>query len=327
MSLYVNLAKKTIYRFFVFLIVISLVFLIPRLAPGTPIDYLVEDPRVPPEIRVELIKKFGLDKPIFPDQYIQFLVNFFTKLDLGFSFTYQEPVMKVILERLVWSVVLMGGALLVSIPAGVSIGLLLAWKRGSHDYIATLVLLFLRSFPTFWFGMILILVLSYHYKLFPSGGATTPGAIYSNIFDMFRDVLYHITLPIITLSTVYIPRYALITRANALNVVNEDFVLVGVAKGLSSRQILLSYILRNTLLPVMTVASIDIGFIVGGAIVTETVFSYPGMGTLIYTAVFNRDYPLLLGVFTIVSALTLALITVVEYLYTFIDPRVRVREV
>ena len=321
------LIKSLIQKFFVFFIVITLVFLIPRLSPGTPIDYLVEDPRVPPEVKIELLRKFGLDKPIFPDQYLSFLYNFFIRFDLGYSFTYQEPVLKIISERLIWTIILMGAAISIAIPVGIALGLLLAWKRGtSIGYLSISLLLFLRSFPVFWIGMILLLIFSFYLKIFPSGGSVTPGAIYSNVFEYLIDVARHITLPIITLSTVYIPRYTIYMRNSSLNIINEDFIWVARAVGISPRNILFGYVARNAILPIMTIISIDIGFITGGAVITETVFSYPGVGRLIYEAVLNRDYPLLLGCFTIIVGFTLLALTIVEMLYAVVDPRVRTRE-
>jgi peptide/nickel transport system permease protein len=316
--------KSLVHKFIIFFIVITLIFLIPRLAPGTPIDYLVENPRVPPEVRIELIKKFGLDKPIFPDQYINFLYNFFVRLDLGYSFTYQEPVLKVVSERLVWTLILMGSAIVISIPVGILIGLLLAWRRGSSTgYVLTSLILLTRSFPVFWIGMVLLLIFSFYLKIAPSGGALTPGAVYTNIFSYLEDVLRHLALPLITISSVFIPRYVILMRNASLNVLGEDFVWVAKAVGLSSRHILISYVGKNAILPIMTLISIDIGFIAGGAVVTETVFSYPGVGRLIYEAVLNRDYPLILGAFTIIVGVTLIALTIAELLYAIIDPRVR----
>jgi peptide/nickel transport system permease protein len=316
--------KSLVHKFIIFFIVVTLIFLIPRLAPGTPIDYLVENPRVPPEVRIELIKKFGLDKPIFPDQYINFLYNFFVRLDLGYSFTYQEPVLKVVSERLIWTLILMGSAIVISIPVGILIGLLLAWRRGSSTgYILTSLILLTRSFPVFWVGMVLLLIFSFYLKIAPSGGALTPGAIYINIFSYLEDVLRHLALPLITISSVFIPRYVILMRNASLNVLGEDFVWVAKAVGLPSRHILISYVGKNAILPIMTLISIDIGFIAGGAVVTETVFSYPGVGRLIYEAVLNRDYPLILGAFTIIVGVTLIALTIAEFLYAIIDPRVR----
>ena len=326
MNLLTFLAKKLFYRFIVFFIILTIVFMIPRLAPGTPIDYLIEDPRVPPEIREQLLEKFGLNKPVFPDQYIQFLYNFFVRFDLGYSFAYQQPVAKLISERIIWSIILLGGALVIAIPTGILLGSLLVSRRGSREYLGVLMLLLLRSFPVFWLGMVLLLIFSYRLELFPSGGATTPGASYSNLGEFVVDVLRHITLPLIALSSVFIVRYTLLMRSSALNTIGEDFVVVALAKGLSRRQILYGYIIKNSMLPVMTIASIDIGFVAGGAVVTETVFSYPGMGRLLYDAVMSRDYPLVLGIFVVISGITLIAVTVAEFIYSIIDPRVRTHE-
>lgn len=323
-SLALRVVKGLVQKFTVFFIVVSLVFLIPRLAPGTPIDYLVENPRVPPEVRAELIRKFGLDRPIFPDQYVNFLYNFFVKLDLGYSFTYQEPVTKVILERLTWTLVLLGSAISISIPLGIFLGLFLAWKRGTRlGYAPILVVLFARSLPVFWIGMVLLLIFSYYLRVLPSGGAVTPGARYVDFLGYLWDVVRHLVLPLMTLSCVYVPRYVMLMRNSSLNVLGEYFILVAQAKGVPTKRILFNYIARNAILPILTMISIDVGFIIGGAVITETVFSYPGIGRLTYEAVVNRDYPLLLGVFTMVTGITLLGLTVAELLYSVVDPRVR----
>jgi len=141
---------KLSYRIIILFIILTLIFLIPRLAPGLPIDYLVEDPRVPPEIRSELMAKFGLDKPIFPDQYLDFLERTILHLDFGYSFMYQESVFKVIAERITWSILLVGSALAISFILGTCLGIFAAWRRGKiTDYSVVFSVLFVRSMPRF----------------------------------------------------------------------------------------------------------------------------------------------------------------------------------
>jgi len=317
--------KKFIQKIAVFFLIMFLVFLIPRLAPGSPIDYLVEDPRVPPDVRSALLRSFGLDRPVFPDQFGNFLRNLITG-NFGYSFIYQRPVFELLMERLPWTLLLMGSAVALSSLLGFLGGVVTAWMRGRRvSYIATMSALLLRSFPTFWIGMVLLLTLGYYAKLFPMGGATTPGASYSSFFDYIYDVLRHLALPLLTLVAVLTPRYLVIVRNTMVDVIREDFIVVAVAKGLSSRDVMLKHAARNAVLPFTAVLSLDAGMIVGGATVTETVFSYPGVGRLIYESVINRDYPLILGAFFVVTLIALLTTTIAELLYAYLDPRVRVR--
>jgi peptide/nickel transport system permease protein len=320
------IARKLLQKLVVLYIITTLVFLIPRLAPGSPIDYLVENPRVPPEIRQELLRKFGLDRPIFPDQYVEFLKGL-ARLDFGYSFTYQSPVFEVIKERLWWSILLVGSALLLSALIGTYLGMIAAWHRGRvRDYALTLSTLFVRSLPVFWVGMLLLLFFSYRLGWFPTGGATTPGAAYENVLDRVADVLHHLALPLTAIVPVFTARYLMVMRNTMVDVMGEDYVVVAKAKGLSDRLIMWKHAARTALLPLVTMLSIDVGAVMGGAVITETVFSYPGVGLLIYEAVLNHDYPLILGAFFIISVVTLASMFVAELLYAALDPRVRAGE-
>jgi len=321
------LLKKFVQKLAVLFIVMTLVFLIPRLAPGSPIDYLVEDPRIPGEVKEELLRKFGLDRPIFPDQYLDFLRNVMLRGDFGYSFMYQRPVFDVIMERLPWTILLLGTALAISATLGTFAGIFAAWFRGGKkDYVVTLTALFLRSLPVFWTGMILLLAFSYYLNIFPMGGATTAGTEYSGFLDYVADVLWHLTLPLLAIIPIFTARYLLVMRNTMVDIIREDFVITAVAKGLEDRQVMLGHVARNALLPLTTMLAIDVGVMMGGAVITETVFSYPGVGSLIYDAVMNHDYPLILGAFFIVSVVTLVATTVAELLYAFLDPRVRMGE-
>ncbi|MET1127692.1 MAG: ABC transporter permease [Thermoproteota archaeon] len=320
------IARKLLQKLAVLYIITNFVFLIPRLAPGSPIDYLVENPRVPPEVRQELLRKFGLDRPIFPDQYVEFLKGL-VRLDFGYSFTYQSPVFEVIEERLWWSILLVGSALLLSALIGTYLGMIAAWYRGRvRDYALTLSTLFVRSLPVFWVGMLLLLFFSYKLGWFPTGGATTPGETYENVLDRVADVLHHLALPLTAIVPVFTARYLMVMRNTMVDVMGEDYVVVAKAKGLSDRLIMWKHAARTALLPLVTMLSIDVGAIMGGAVITETVFSYPGVGLLIYEAVLNHDYPLILGAFFIISVVTLASMFVAELLYAALDPRVRAGE-
>ncbi len=315
--------KKIISRFFVFFIVVSLVFILPRLLPGGAFAYLIENPNIPPETREELIKSFGLDQPLHI-QYIRFLHNFFLKGDLGISFRYLKPVTEVIMEALPWSILLVTSSTIISFTMGILLGAYSAAKRGRvADSIITNSVMVFRSMPSFWLGLILLLVFGYYLGWFPLYGAYTYGAEYSSFVEYLLDVLYHLTLPLITLVLIQMAGYTLFTRNTMLDVITEDFIVTARAKGLSERKVVYGHALRPVLPPVITVFAINLGFSVGGALIAETVFSYPGVGRLMYEAVYTSDYPLLLGIFVYISAFTLTAITVAEILYGWIDPRIR----
>ncbi len=315
--------RKIVTRFIVFFIIVTLTFIIPRLMPGGAFAYLIENPNIAPELREALIKEFGLDKPIW-EQYIAFLREFFLKGNLGISFYYLKPVSEVIAEALPWTITLVTSSVIISSILGIVLGILAAHKRGSKFEASIFnAFMFIRSMPSFWLGLVLLIVFGYYLGIAPLYGAYTYGTTYTSIWEFIKDVLWHLWLPLTTLVLLRTAVYFIISRNSVLDILTEDFIMVAKAKGLSDKKILFSHALRPASLPVLTYLALDLGYSIGGALLIEVVFSLPGVGKLMYDAVYMTDYPLLLGIVIYVSALTLILVTIAEILYTLIDPRVR----
>jgi len=316
-------AKKVFSRFIVFMVIVTVTFLVPRLMPGGAFAYLVENPNISPEFRQALIRQFGLDKPLL-EQYILFLREFFIHGNLGISFYYRKPVMSVIAEALPWTVLLVTGSAIVSALLGILIGLVVASRRAMLlDRTLFNVSMFFRSMPAFWLALVLLIVFGYQLGLFPLYGAYTYGRTYSSFLEYVIDVAHHLFLPFLTLTVLTTSIYLVLSRNLAVDVLTEDFIVTARAKGLPERAILYKHALRPILAPLLTVIAIDLGYSLGGALMIEVVFSLPGVGKLMYDAVLMTDYPMLLGIVIMTSAVTLVLVTVVEVLTAAIDPRVR----
>lgn len=323
MSLGRYLVRKVFSRFLVFMVVLTISFIVPRLMPGGAFAYLVENPNISPEFRETLIRQFGLDRPIY-EQYVLFLREFFLQGNLGISFYYRKPVMRVILDALPWTLLLVTSSTLVSSVLGILAGLATASKRaGALDRTLLNVAMFFRSMPAFWLALVLLIFFGYHLGLFPLYGAYTYGRVYGSLLEYIVDVVHHLTLPFVTLMLLTTSAYLVLSRNLAVDVMTEDFITTARAKGLPERTILYKHALRPILAPLATVTAIDLGYSIGGALMIETVFSLPGVGKLMYDAVLMTDYPVLVGVVIITSAVTLVLVTIVEILAAAIDPRVR----
>jgi len=315
--------RKVLTRFITFFIILSLTFIIPRLLPGGAFAYLIANPSVSPDLRLVLIKQFGLDKPLWK-QYIIFLKEFFTTGSLGISFSRLKPVGQVIFEALPWTIILVTTATVVAALLGIFLGLYAAYRRGGFFDSASLTLsMLIRSMPGFWMGMVLLIVFGYYLGWAPLYGIRTYGVHYGNAFEYLSDVLYHLWLPMITLIIISVPGYVVLMRNSVVSILGEDFIVSARAMGYSDRKLLLKWVLRPASPPVLTALAMDVGFSIGGAMLIERVFSIPGVGSLAYDAVYMQDYPLLLGTVVYTSALTLILVTIVEIMYAFIDPRVR----
>jgi peptide/nickel transport system permease protein len=265
--------------------------------------------------------QLGLDRPL----YVQFAFYLRNLLggDLGFSVINRKPVLDLILERVPATVVLMSAAFVFSVLAGALWGVVSAVRaRTTIDYAATVVSLFGYSMPTFWLGLILILVFSLQLDWFPTMGMVTLGADHTG-FARLLDVLHHLVLPTITLGTFYVATYARLTRSSMLEILGQEFITAAWAKGLPGRAVHYKHALRNALLPVITIVGLQIGFMFAGAVLTETIFAWPGMGSLTYQAILQRDYALLMGLFLIVSVGVILMNLVTDLLYTVVDPRIR----
>ncbi|RLI10229.1 ABC transporter permease [Candidatus Bathyarchaeota archaeon] len=316
------LVKRALSLFITFLVVMSAIFFLARSGADPFAEFIESDPRIPPEAVERLRHRFGLDKPLW-QQYLDFMVSMFQG-EFGYSVTFRRPVFDVIMVRLPWTLMLLTTSIVISTIGAVFLGAYAAWNRGKKiDLIGTNISLFVRALPHFWLGMVFLLVFGYYYRLFPLYGVKTSGIEYANVFEQVKDLLWHLTLPLATLIIRQIGMYTLYMRGETLEVLGEDFITTAKAKGLSDRTVLFRHAVRTSLLPMVTVTALRFGFMVNGAILTETVFSLPGTGRLIYQAITSGDFFLLQGAFFITSITVLIANLVADILYSHLDPRVR----
>ncbi|HEY63302.1 MAG TPA: ABC transporter permease [Caldilineae bacterium] len=307
----------------VLFVTVSLNFLLPRLMPGDPLALLAgEDAALlPAETRAEILRRHGLDQPLWR-QYVRYLSDLM-RVDWGYSYQQKRPIGDILRERLPWTVLLTGASLLLSTALGGLFGVLTAWRRGQASDIGILAFfIFLQSLPAFWVGMIFIAVFAVQLGWLPTFGAQTPWRQLTG-WARVADILKHLVLPVATLTLVSVPGTFIITRYSMLSVLREDYILVARAKGLTERALMFRHAIRNALLPVATVFMLNLGFVVSGATVVETVFSYPGLGRLLYEAVLNRDYPVLQAAFLLITISVIAGNILADLVYPVLDPRVR----
>jgi peptide/nickel transport system permease protein len=308
----------------VFLITLTLNFAIPRLAPGSPIDYLVPSEQVStvtPEQRERILAQFGLERPL-AEQYWSYLAGI-VQGDLGVSTQQGRPVVDMLLERLPWTLVLVGGAIALSLIVGAGAGFLAAARRGGRMEVGGLAFfMFLDSMPPFWIGMLLLVLFSGYLNLLPVFGAL-PLTNAAGGFGLTLDVAERLVLPLLTLTLVRAGWLFLVARSSLAGELSEDYILMAEAKGLPRRRVVLRHGVRNALLPLVTAVAVEAGTLVGGATVVETVFSYPGLGRLIYESVLSRDYTVLQGAFLLLAVGVIAANLLADLLYPLIDPRVR----
>ena len=317
-----RLSEKFGYFLITLFLIVTLNFFLFRILPGDPVRMLFRDPRMTPQDLASLRSMFGLDQPI-QVQYYLYLVNLFHG-NLGISFEYDQPVLGIVVGRLVNTVLLVGVAYILFVLLGILLGVVAAWRHGSRlDAFCVSFALTTYSVPTFWLSMLFILVFSVWLGVFPTSGMFTMGAGPEDFVSYLLDLMSHLAMPVITLVLYYMGFYTILARSSLLETFTEDYVLTARAKGMSNWQIIRKHALRNAMLPSLTMAAINIGAVVGGVLQTETVFSWPGIGSLTYDALMLRDYPLLQGAFLITAVAVLTANFVVDILYTWLDPRVR----
>jgi peptide/nickel transport system permease protein len=303
--------------------VVVLNFLLLQLAPGDAATVLAgEAGGAPPEYVQLLRERFGLDKPVLV-QLGLYMKNILA-LDLGYSFRNSSPVLPLILARLWPTLLLMGTTLVLSVGCGVLLGLLAAvWVRTWKDHVISIAAIIAYAMPLFWIGLMLILVFAVKLDWLPTSGMEDAAAFYEG-WERVVDIARHLVLPAITLSLFYMALYARLMRATMLEQHGLDYVTTARAKGLAERQITLRHIVRNALLPVVTVAGVQVGGLLGGSVVVEAVFGWPGLGQLAFQSLFARDLNLLLGIFFISSCLVVIVNIIVDVIYVVLDPRIRV---
>ena len=267
-------------------------------------------------------EQFGLDKSIF-EQYARYLGGLFQG-DLGVSYTnFPIPVSDIITQAIPWTLLVVIISTLLSFLIAWIIGTLAALKKGSwFDNLAVGTSFYIQSIPYFWVGMLLVMGLGYYLGWFPMGHAMTPGAELGNFWAKAGNIAYHACLPVLSLVIVSLAGRMIMMRSNILQVFSEDYIVLAQAKGLRRSKILTKYALRNALLPSFTGLMLSLGQAVGGAIATEIIFSYPGIGLTIMNAILSHDYPLVQGCFAIIALSVVAINFLADLIYPLIDPRV-----
>ncbi|TWP49650.1 ABC transporter permease [Lentzea tibetensis] len=298
--------------------VVVLGFFLFRVIPGDPVVSWTRGRPTTPEMQAALRAEWGLDKPL-PQQFLDYLGKLL-RGDMGTSFTYSRPVLDVISERVGPTLLLVGTSTLIAVLLGLWLGIRGAWRRDSRfDRVSTGVALTLWSTPTFWLGMLLMMATG---DLFPSRGMrdtdTAPG-----FFSQAVDVAHHLVLPSVTLIAVVYAQYQMVMRSSLLEELHASYLTTARAKGLRDDLVRRRHAVPNALLPVLTLVFLHLGLVVAGAITTETVFTWPGLGLLFYEALTGPDYALLQGLMVVTAGAVVVMNVFADLLYRVLDPRVR----
>lgn len=319
----VFISQRLVKAVFVVLAIAVFNFFLVHAAPGDPAQVMAGEAGAADAQFVEQLRQqFGLDRPI-----IEQLGTYMGKVvqgDLGFSYRQQRPVFDLLMERLPVTLSLTLTAFVLALIGGVLLGTLAAMRAGTwSDTAITVVGLTAYATPIFWIGLMLILLFSVNLGWLPAFGTETIGAGYTG-WEKVIDRLRHLVLPVTTLALFYMAVYTRLTRASILEVRDMDFVKTARAKGLPEWRIVSVHVLRNAILPVITVAGFQAGHLIGGSILIETVFALPGIGRLAFEAVLQRDYQVLLGIFLLTSVVVVIFNLLTDLIYSLVDPRIEV---
>ena len=306
-------------------LIVFLNFVLFRMMPGSPERILLgRIPGVTQEVLEATKARWGLDKPLFPDQFVAYVAAT-TQGDLGFSYTARgRSVTDVLGQRIGPTLLLFGLGEVIAIILGLALGAYSGWRRGGLvDYVGNGVSLILYSTPYFVLGMALLLVFATALGWFPTFGMSEAGKQYTGPLDELLDVGRHLVLPLATVALGLVGQYAILMRSSVVETMSEDYITTARAKGMSDGRVLRRHALPNALLPTVTLIAINLGYVVAGAITVEVVFNWPGLGTLTVDALQARDYPVLQGVFLLLSVSVVVANLVADLLYGLLDPRVR----
>ncbi|MEU4568894.1 ABC transporter permease [Micromonospora sp. NPDC023956] len=299
-------------------IAITSTFFLLRLLPGDPTTLMVEGDMTP-EMQAALLKTYGLDRPLW-EQYVSYLRELLQG-NLGISFRQIQPVTDIIVERLPWTLLLAGSAFVITVAVGIPIGVWAAVHRGNW-LDRTLQALGIGGHALFVpsVAMLLLVFLGAQLGWFPIGGAIDPD---TRGAAAYLSLLHHLVLPVLSLVLVQLGPYALTLRTNMIEVLGEDYIRAAQARGLSATRRVWKHGLRNAILPALTLMGLQLGTLVGGAVLTETVFAYPGVGRLIFEAVGQQDYPVLQGAFIMLAVTVVFANALTDMLYAVLNPRIR----
>jgi len=324
MGLRSYIIKRIFYSILLVFFVIILNFVIFQLMPGSPLESFL-DPRLQPEQIEALMIKFGLDQPLHVkfSKYVQNMLTF----EFGYSYRTGELVSNEIMMRLSNTLLLMGTVTVFSLFVGIILGVIAAHRRGGiFDTVAVFGSLTTYSFPSFWMGMIFLMIFAFNLRWFPLGG-TLPKSWALNppetILQVIAGRLHHLFLPALTLFLFSYGGYLLLTRALMMDALTEDYVLTARAKGLKERTVLFKHVLKNASLPLITQAAMTFGFLVSGAVITEQVFGWNGLGQWIWFAIYNKDYPVMQCFFFLIALCVIIANFIGDLLLGVVDPRIK----
>jgi peptide/nickel transport system permease protein len=312
------LIKRVIYTVIIILIILTLIFILFEALPLKPMDLLRLNPQIKQSQIDSLTRQYGYDKSPL-ERYFIYMGNSL-KFDLGLSFQYQVPVSDLISERLPRTLLLVGGSTIIAYAIGILVGAVMAWRRGGAGDASTVVTsLLFYNMPSFWLGLIFIYAFAFRLNWFPLAGFQDPesGLPYA------VDILWHAALPMMVLTLISLAGTILLMRTSMLDVMNEPYMLTAVAKGLSPRKVLFKHGVRNAMLPVMTAFILSMAFSIGGAVITESVFSYQGLGQLFLVGLRQLDYPVAMGTTYVLSLIIVLSNFFADVIYGYLDPRVR----
>jgi peptide/nickel transport system permease protein len=306
-------------------LIVLLNFVLFRMMPGSPERILLgRIPGVTQEVLEATKARWGLDKPLFPDQFVAY-VGATLEGDLGFSYTARgRSVTDVLGQRLGPTLLLFGLGEVLAIVLGLVLGAYSGWRRGGIvDYVGNGISLVLYSTPYFVLGMALLVVFAGELGWFPTFGMVEAGKVYTGLLDQLADLGRHLALPLATVALGLVGQYAILMRSSVVETMSEDYITTARAKGMSDGRILRRHALPNALLPTVTLIAINLGYVVAGAITVEVVFNWPGLGTLTVDALEARDYPVLQGIFLLLSVSVVVANLLADLVYGLLDPRVR----
>jgi ABC-type dipeptide/oligopeptide/nickel transport system permease component len=310
--------KRTIFAVVTVFVALTINFALFRLAPGSAVTNLARVPHATPELKNVLRKQFGLDKSK-GEQYVLYLKQL-AHGNMGISFDNQQPVAHNLWAALKNTLPMVALGTIFAIVFGILTGVIAAWRRGtSMEGVTVSTALGFYSMPTHWLGLMLVILFS---GTLPTGGMQNDFLISPSFWTHTKDVLSHMILPSLTLALVLYGEYTLIVRSAMLETLGEDYILTARAKGLKPWAIVRRHALRNAMLPIVTLIALSLGYIVAGAILIETVFSWPGIGRAVYEAVLQRDYPMLQGAFLLLTVSVVFFNLLADLLYFKLDPRI-----
>lgn len=315
-------ARKLAQAIITIAFIVLLNFLLFRMMPGSPDRVLARN--MPAAAHEQLRERWGLDKPLIPDQLVAYVAATFQG-DLGDSYKFHgKSVVGVLSERIWPTLLLFGLGELIAVFVGLALGAYSGWRRGGAvDYVGNGISLILYSMPYFVIGMIVLLIFSATLGWFPTSGMYTIAATYSSPLDQALDLLSHLALPLVTVAIGLIGQYSILMRSSIIDTLGEDYITTARAKGLPDGTVLRDHALPNALLPAVTLIAINMGYVIAGAITVEVVFGWPGLGTLTVAALSARDYPILQGIFLLLSVSVVLANFVADLIYGVLDPRVR----